>query len=122
MATATKTIVDVGGPNPKSAYAITWDTLTSTNTDGSPVEMGVWSDRSIQIVGPFGAGTFVWQGSNDGSNWVTLTDPQGNAISKTAAGIENIEEVTRYMRPAVTSADGSTALVATLFLTGYRGY
>jgi hypothetical protein len=59
-----------------------------------------FADRAIQVGGTFGAGgTVVIEGSIDGTNYVTLTDPQGNAISKTAAAIEEIaslaEEIQR---------------------------
>lgn len=75
------------------------------------------SVRSVQFTGTFGTGgTILLEGSNDGTNYVTLTDPQGNAISKTAAGIEAIEETTVYIRPRVSAGDGTTSLVATLFL------
>lgn len=86
---------------------------------GSPVSYGAYSDRSIQFGGTFGAGgTIVLEGSNDGVNYVTLTDPQGNAISKTAAGIETIEEPTVLVRPRVTAGDGTTLLNAYLFMRG----
>ena len=99
-----------------NAHVITWTGLLNGD-DGSPVEMPGSSDRSIQFTGTFGVGgTIVLEGSNDGTNYVSLTDPQGNAISKTAAGIEAVMELTRYIRPRVTAGDGTTSLVATLLV------
>lgn len=112
----TPTITDVKafGDN---AHIVSWASISTLNDTGIAVEMSGSSVRSIQFTGTFGVGgTIILQGSNDGTNYATLTDPQGNAISKTAAGIEQIEEVTRYIRPLVSAGDGTTSLTATLLL------
>lgn len=100
----------------------TWAGLTFTTTDeGNPVQILDWADYSVQFQGTFGTGgTIIFEGSNDGTNYVTLTDPQGNAITKTAAAIEQVEEAVRYVRPRVTAGDGTTALVATMFMRRNR--
>lgn len=93
---------------------VTWTGLANGDT-GAPVELTQLSDRSVQVLGTFGTGGSVTlQGSLDGSNWVALTDPQGNAITKTAAGLEAISEVVRYIRPSVTAGDGTTSLTVIL--------
>ena len=98
------------------AHVLSWTGLLNGD-DGAPVEMPGSADRSIQFLGTFGAGgTIVLEGSNDGTNYVTLTDPQGNAISKTAAAIEAVLELTRWVRPRVTAGDGTTALEAHLLV------
>lgn len=100
------------------AHVATWVGLLNGDT-GAPIEMPGSSDRSVQFVGTFGTGgTIQLQGSNDGTNYVVLTDPQGNNISKTAAGIEMITELTRYIRPAVTAGDGSTDLKCYVLVKG----
>lgn len=87
--------------------------------DGGPVGYAIFPDRSIQVTGTLGAGgTFVIEGSNDGVNYVTLHDPQGVALSKTALGIYQIEELTQFMRPRVTAGDGTTSLVFTMIIKG----
>jgi hypothetical protein len=69
----------------------------------------------VQIGGTFGAGGSVTlQGSNDGTNWVAVTDPQGTAVTKTAAAMEVIEECPRYICPNVTAGDGTISLVVTI--------
>jgi hypothetical protein len=94
---------------------ITWTGLLNGDT-GSPVEGVDYSDRTVQISGTFGTGGSVTvEGSNDGSNYLALTDPQGNAITKTAAALEVIEEGPRYGRPNVTAGDGSTSLTVTVW-------
>lgn len=84
---------------------------------GAPVEMPAFADRSIQVVGTFGSGgNLRIQGSNDGTNYATLTDPQGNDLNITAAKIEQVTEVVRYIRPNVTAGDGTTNLTVILLV------
>lgn len=93
--------------------------------DGTPVSFAEFSDRSIQFSGTFGAGgTVVFEGSNDlttPTNWFTLTDYQGNNISKTSASFEGIEEPSIWVRPRVTAGDGTTAIVARMYARRARG-
>lgn len=104
--TPTRTDLKTGVP----ACIITWTGLLNTDT-GSAIELVDYPDKTVTITGTFGTGgTLVMQGSNDGTNWFSLTDPQANAISKTAAAMEAILEAPRYMRPNVTAGDGSTSL------------
>lgn len=87
--------------------------------DGEQVELANFADRSVQIIGTFGVGGSVRiEGSNDGTNWAPLTDPQGNNLDITTAKIEAITEVVRYIRPRVTAGDGSTSLTVIMLLKG----
>lgn len=100
-----------------SAKSVAW--ALANGESGDPVEFGDFPDRSVQIGGTFGAGgTVVIKGSNDGVNYIVLTDPQGNPLSFTAEGIEAISEVTEFLRPAVTAGDGTTAITITAFMRG----
>lgn len=100
---------------PGRSYVHTWGSLTTGDATGDSVEMPGAADRSVQIVGTFSTATVTVQGSNDGTNWFPLTDPQGNNIAKTADALEQIMETVRYIRPVATSADGSTDVVVVLF-------
>lgn len=102
----------------RNVHVVTWEAMGNADT-GSALEMPGSSDRSVQIAGTFGSATVVLQGSNDGVNWATLTDPQGNAISKTSAAIEMISELTRYIRP-VTSGGTGTDIDVTVLLKKVR--
>lgn len=103
-----------------NAVTLAWASMANGDS-GEVCETPSGSDRSVQFTGTFGSGgTVLLEGSNDGTNYVTLTDPQGNAISKTAAGIEQIEEITRYVRPRVSAGDGTTAIVATMIVRSPR--
>lgn len=93
-----------------------WSGLTQADAAGEPVAkmFGQYVDRSVQIQGTFDGATAIVEGSNDGTNYHPLTDPQGNAISKTSAALEQITEMTLFMRPRVTGAGASTNLEFTL--------
>ena len=106
MADVNGTITKLG--NDGSCLEVFWETLTSTNTAGSPVEMPEWADRTVQLISAnFDGGTLTMQGSMEGTNWVTLTDPQGTTIAKTAVGGWAILEHYRYMRPILSGASGA---------------
>ena len=114
MATINPTIARLGGDD--SVLKYTFAALTTTNTVGASVESVQWADRSVQILGTFGTnGSVTIQGSNDGgTTWAALTDPQGNAITKTAAAIEQVSEITGHIRPTVTAGDGDTSLTVVI--------
>ena len=106
------------------AHVMSWTPLTTTNADGQAVEMPGSADRTIQFLGTFGAGgTVILQGSNvlapaagTDTDWFTLTDPQGTAISKTASAGEAVLELTRWVRAKVTAGDGTTSITALLLV------
>lgn len=89
-----------------------WETLTTTNADGAPFTTSRYSDKSVQVLGTFGAGgTLLIEGSNDGgTTWATLNDANGNALSFGAAKIEQILENVEKIRPRVSAGDGTTDL------------
>ncbi len=100
-----------------SILIMQWTPLTFSGTDsGSPFMSGQWADRSVQVLGTFGAGgNLRWEGSNDGTNYAVLTDPQGNALDFTSAKIETVTELTAYVRPRVTAGDGTTSVTVVMF-------
>lgn len=103
---------------PGESATFVWSPLANGD-DGQALQYGAYTDRSVQFAGTFGTGgTVVLEGSNDGTNWQPLTDPQGNTISKVAPSIEAITEATRYVRPRVTAGDGTTAITAIVFVRG----
>lgn len=83
----------------------TWTGLATGDT-GAPVENPTFSDRSVQVGGTFGGATCTIEGSNDGVTYFPLTDPAGVAIAMTSAGLKQILQVTRYIRPNVTGGAG----------------
>lgn len=115
MATITPTI---SNPSKFKDYSIIyqWSSLTNDTSDvGAALELPGWADRSVQITGTFGAGgTCVIEGSNDGTNYVTLNNLQGSALSLTSATVKGIAEITRYIRPRISGGDGTTSLTITI--------
>jgi hypothetical protein len=96
----------------------TWANIAGTATCAA-VEIPWYADRTIQVVAAsYGSATLVIQGSLDNTNWVTLADPQGNALSFTSgAKMEVILENTRYIRPLTT---GGTNTDLTIILYALR--
>ena len=119
MATVAAAPVPVKGFG-DDANVVTWTPLTSANNVGAAVEAPGMSDRSVQFSGTWDSATAVLQGSNDGTTWFTLTDPQGNAISATADKLEMIEELTRYIRPSTSGGGGSQSISCIVLMKRVR--
>lgn len=112
MATITPTFLPVLDDG--ALEIVQWAAMANADA-GAPYARAQWADRSVQVTGTFGAsGSVRWEGSNDGTNWAVLTDPQGNALDFAAAKIESVTEITALVRPRVTAGDGTTALTVTL--------
>jgi len=95
------------------ATLFTWAALLTGNT-GAPVEKPTFSDRSVQVAGTFGGATCTIQGSNNGADWVTLTDPAGVALTFTSTGLKQILQVTKYIRPSITGGAAASIDVSLL--------
>ena len=89
--------------------------LTQADTEGASIDAHEYGDRTVQISGTFDGATVVLQGSNDGTNWFSLTDPQGNAISKTTAAMETVMEVPLYTRANSSGGGASQSVTISLF-------
>lgn len=108
---ATVNATSAAGADDGSVMVVTWTPLTTTNQTGSALQLPRNADKTVTITGTWGVGGSVTlQGSNDGTTWLSLTDPQGNAITKTADGIEAITENPLYIRPNCTAGDGTTSI------------
>lgn len=81
-----------------------WSAL-ATGDDGAPVTpigSGPLAG-AVQFTGTFAGGTTaVLEGTVDGTNWATLKDLQGDAISVTAAGIVEFSTAVAQFRPSVS--------------------
>lgn len=95
------------------AHIASWAVMT-TAIAGDPLELVGSADRSVQVAGTFNGATVVLEGSNDGTNYVTLKDVFGNAISLTAAGLRQVAEITRYVRPSASGGGGSQSVTVTM--------
>lgn len=88
-------------PELNDTFTAKW--VLTTNETGQVIYLPGYADKSVQIDGNFtGGGAAAIEGSIDGVTFFPLTDPQGNAISKTANAIEAISEAVKYYRPKIT--------------------
>lgn len=100
----------------RGVHEFKWTPLTTTNSDGAKAgpDSGAPSlpDKTVHVTGTAGASfSMNIEGSNDGTNWVILTDPQGNVLTFTAIDkLEQIQENPLYIRPNVTAGDGTTSV------------
>lgn len=100
----------------QKTWLVTWTAIGDSDTC-TGVSFPDGSDITVHILGTFAGATVVLQGSNDKTNWLGLTDPQGNAISKSAAGMEAVEEHPLWVRPSTSGGSGSSTTVI-LLVTG----
>jgi hypothetical protein len=106
----TPVYTDLLSSNNGSVKQFTW-ALTTAVPDGVPMEWIEWADRTWQAVGAFGGATVSIQGSNDGTNWFSLTNAAGGAVvSFTAAGGAATIELPRYVRPNLTVVGSGAAI------------
>lgn len=78
---------------------ILWETLTNSDT-ATPIRPAGLATMagSVQFTGTIGTSVTL-ECSNDGTNYVTMKDTQGNDISATAAGIYEFATAALYIRP-----------------------
>ncbi len=110
MAVKTFTTAMTGGN-----LVVTWAAMAAGDTGDPFLNPAFMRLSSVQYRATFGNSTFTLEGSNDGSNYVTLADPQGNALSKTANGIEAVLEGVLYYRPAFSVTTGSACVAVMVF-------
>lgn len=104
----------------RGLHQTVWNTLANGDT-GSLQANSNMQKQMFQVTGTFGvAGSVTLEGSNLGTTFAPVKDAQGNAITLTAAGIRELEDIPRFIRPNVTAGDGTTALIVTLTERGNR--
>lgn len=93
-----------------------WDAVPNGG-NGDSVSMVDYPDVCVVIDGAFGVGgSCTLKGSMDGTNFYPLTNPQGNVITMTSAGIATVIETPEYIAPFVTAGDGTTAINVSMML------
>lgn len=111
---ATVNFSDLGNQR-EGVRTVSWSGIVGAD-NCTPYEFSAYPDKSVQVLGPTFVSNVVIQGSNDGTNWATLTDNLGNPLTFGAAGLKYITENTRYIRPSVAAG----ASVNTVIITGYN--
>lgn len=107
------TIKDVSPEGDGSCMLVQWAAVANTNTC-SPVSLPKHNDRSIQVEGTFGGATVTLGGSNDGTNYESLSSPANTAISLTATGIKAVLENALFHAPLISGGGGTQALTITM--------
>lgn len=98
----------------KDAVQVNWSSMAKGQVSQAASIVG-YSDMTIAVNGSFDTATVTVEGSNDGTNWHTLSDPLGNPLTFTAGGMKVIMENPFYIRISVNSAGaGTTSVVASL--------
>ncbi len=96
--------------DPNSAAIVAWAVLVGGDTCVA-VFCPALVDRSVQVTGTASGASITIQGSNDGTNFVTLHDVNGNALSSLAPGdLKQIGESCLWLKALVVGGGGSTAL------------
>ena len=104
---------------PGVALVVKWEGMKNGDV-GLPFKWQPFRGKSCHVLGTFGVGgTAVLEGSNDPdtASFVTLNDPQGNALEFSIEKIEEVLENVYAVRPRVTAGDGSTDLTVYLLVT-----
>lgn len=101
-----------------------WPLVTNADTCAA-VEMGANADRSVHAFGTFGSATVALQGSNEATldpalvtSYVAMHDPQGVAIGLTTAGIEEVAEISHWIKPVLTGGGGTQSVTVALLCRG----
>lgn len=97
-----------------------WEALTNANSNGLPVQPIKYSAlvANVQVFGTFNGATVDLQGSNDGTNWVTLRRSDETDISFSAAGASEVSTSMAYIRPSTSGGGVSQDIDCLLLLRG----
>lgn len=96
---------------------LTWSPLTHANNAGDKRSVPGGS-KTVQVTGTFDGATVLIQGSNDGTTFATLKDPNGNAVSFTAAGLKSIQDDVLWIRPSHSGGTATESL--TISVVAFR--
>lgn len=115
-------MAEISGTNETTMHrsVLSWTGATNGGTPDTftPVELARIPYAIImQVTGDFsGSAAIALHGSVDGTNYAALNDRSGSAISLTAAGLANVGDAPRYLKPVMTSGDGSADLDVTILV------
>lgn len=92
---------------------VTWSPITN-GAIGTMSRARIYSEISIQVSGVFGSGGSVKiEGSNDGTNWATVS----SAALTSAGFFAALTCLPKHLRPNCTAGDGTTALTVIARMT-----
>lgn len=117
MALITSTFPNISGNKPAQYHYVMWSAMLNLGW-GSASKIMAADLNTVQVYGTFGTGGSVtMRGSLKDApdpavpaDWFNLTDPQGVAVTFTAAGGKRFQECPLWISPLVTAGDGTTSL------------
>ena len=100
----------LNGPSNDGIIEVVWETLTTTNRPGDGVQLARAPDKTVQVLGTFGASASIAiEGSNDdGTTWFACHDITNTVITLSVAGAVLVIENPKLIRPVLSNGDGST--------------
>jgi len=106
-----------GAGTPGDGAVVVWN-LTSADPVGDPVAgYEDYADRTVQFYGTWGGATAQLQGKlSDAAGYEPLSDPQGNAISKTANALEAVLEAVPITRAALSNVGVGASITVVLYV------
>lgn len=86
-------------------HIVIWGPLAAGD-EGRAISMIGSARRTVQVIGAFGGGSkLAMEGSNDATNFSTLTDEHGNPLVFNQPGISTVSELTLWIRPRVSAGN-----------------
>jgi hypothetical protein len=98
-----------------AVITFTWGPFTASGDVGTAMGHAEYSYRTYIVTGDFAsAGAVTLEGSNDGTNWVPLTNRQGTPMAFTSAGMNTSQDMPMFARPRMTAgtSTGITIIAA----------
>ena len=98
-----------------SVSIVTWDGFAIAGDVGLAIRYAAWSDKTFVVSDTFaGAPSIAIEGSNDGTNWVSLSNRQGTAMNFSAPGMNTSQDRPVYIRPRMTAGTGGASIKVTV--------
>ena len=113
-------VVPPGTIDYQGLLIVQWKNVASGDTC-EPIELGKYNERSMQLSGTLGTAIVSLDGSLTGEVYETLLDHNGVPVSLDCNGVRQLSVLTRYAKPVVTGADGTTSVTITVMLKGVYG-
>lgn len=106
------TIDPVGKWIAKGVHQVEWAALTGSGDTVNAASLPHLPDKTVIVTATaYNSVTVTFVGSNDETatgTYVTLNDPQGNALTFTANKAETLLENPRWIKPIASGATGGT--------------
>lgn len=110
-----KASIDKTVTNDEAVILINWANLAASGDIGDTQSFAAYGDKTFTVSGSFtGAPTILIEGSNDGTNWFTLANRQGLAMSFTAAGMNTSQDRPVYIRPRLSAGSGGALVLVSV--------